>query len=690
MKPPAFCRLTLSPRALFAALFLSLLLAGPRLNGQAKSAPKAPPTASAPIFDATHLHGPTNLVDATWLVHGGDDPAYARPEFDDSDWTPFDPHTSLKTIFTNSRPEVVWFRLRLKVPPDQTELSLEAYDISFAFEIYANGQRILHSGQVAPFKSYTTMARLLVRIPDAQIAKGTVVLALRVHIAPIIWDTPHPGVSSTSLTLGQENTLHEHIWLKVIGANLFGWINQFSGLGLGFVALALYIAQPRQREYLWIFLQFFISALQLPLNFYELFHTVPNSWDVASNSFGLLSLVFVILMYFAFLRIPFGRWMQGLLVLVAFGYILAIVGLAHGKLGLVGAYLALLPLIFLYSVVIPVLLIVHFRRGNREAGILLIPVVLMSLNLYIEILLGLLTQVHAFATAAAHAQDVLKNLHTGPFSIQIGSFSDLLFTLSLAIIIVLRSTRISRQQAELEGEIAAAREVQQVLVPEAISALPGFTLTSAYRPAKEVGGDFFQIIPLENGSTLIVLGDVSGKGLKAAMAVSLIVGAIRTVAETTDSPAEILACLNRRLYGRLNGGFSTAIAMRLAADGECTIASAGHPAPFLNGREIDLPGALPLGVEPALTYAESSITLGASDRLALYTDGLPEARNATGELYSFDRLKALFAANPSAAQATDAAVDFGQEDDITVVTLTRLAVGEESTAHFAAPTFAPA
>ena len=90
-------------------------------------------------------------------------------------------------------------------------------------------------------------------------------------------------------------------------------------------------------------------------------------------------------------------------------------------------------------------------------------------------------------------------------------------------------------------------------MPETLPTLPGFTLTSAYRPAQEVGGDFFQIIPLEGGSALIILGDVSGKGHKAAMAVSLIVGAARMVAEFTRSPAEILSGLNRRLYGRLQG-----------------------------------------------------------------------------------------------------------------------------------------
>ena len=152
-----------------------------------------------------------------------------------------------------------------------------------------------------------------------------------------------------------------------------------------------------------------------------------------------------------------------------------------------------------------------------------------------------------------------------------------------------------RQQSALEQEFKNARELQQVLVPEALPSLPGFAMTSAYRPAQEVGGDFFQIIPLDGGSTLIVLGDVSGKGLKAAMAVSLIVGAARMVADFSKSPAEILSGLNRRLYGRLQGGFATCIALRLDPDGNCAIASAGHPAPFLNQEELNLPGALPLG-----------------------------------------------------------------------------------------------
>jgi serine phosphatase RsbU (regulator of sigma subunit) len=218
-------------------------------------------------------------------------------------------------------------------------------------------------------------------------------------------------------------------------------------------------------------------------------------------------------------------------------------------------------------------------------------------------------------------------------------------------------------------------------------------MTSSYRPAQEVGGDFFQIIPLEDefkGSTLILLGDVSGKGLRAAMAVSLIVGAVRTLAKFAPHPSQILAELNQRIAGRMQGGFATCLALRVGPDGHCAVASAGHPAPFLNRTELELPGALPLGIVQSAIYEETEFDLREGDHFALYTDGLLEARSATGEIFSFERLDRLFASAPDAAKATDAAVSFGQDDDITVLTLTRLGTGQQSSSHLSAPRLAPA
>jgi Stage II sporulation protein E (SpoIIE) len=239
-----------------------------------------------------------------------------------------------------------------------------------------------------------------------------------------------------------------------------------------------------------------------------------------------------------------------------------------------------------------------------------------------------------------------------------------------------------RHQGSLEQELKSARELQQVLIPGTLPELPGFAVTSSYRPAQEVGGDFFQIIPLEGecaGSTLVVVGDVSGKGLRAAMTVSLIVGTVRTLARFTPQPAELLFELNQRLCGRMQGGFTTCIAMLLDADGRCTIASAGHPAPFLGAHEVLLSGELPLGIEPGHIYSERPIELREGDCLVLYTDGLLEARSANGEIFGFERLHTLIATQPGAAEASDAAVGFGQNDDITVLTLTRLSHGEQPT-----------
>ena len=236
---------------------------------------------------------------------------------------------------------------------------------------------------------------------------------------------------------------------------------------------------------------------------------------------------------------------------------------------------------------------------------------------------------------------------------------------------------MSRQQALLEGELAAAREVQQVILPEQVEAVPGFNVESMYQPAQQVGGDFFQVLPAGDGGLLIVVGDVAGKGLPAAMLVSVLVGAIRGVAQYTKDPAEILASLNERLIGRTHGGFSTAVVARITADGSVTIANAGHLSPYLDGREVELQGALPLGVVKNAAYQVTHFHLPQGSRLTFYSDGVIEAQNEKGELFGFERGRAISV--QSAAAIVEAARQFGQEDDITVVTIERLAAGEEST-----------
>jgi hypothetical protein len=251
-----------------------------------------------------------------------------------------------------------------------------------------------------------------------------------------------------------------------------------------------------------------------------------------------------------------------------------------------------------------------------------------------------------------------------------------------------RHIRAHTEMARLEGEMAAARQVQQLILPERGESFPGFTVESVYQPAQQVGGDFFQILPVGGGGLLLVIGDVAGKGLPAAMLVSMLVGSIRATAEDTDDPVVMLRRLHDRLVGRTFGGFATALAAHIGNDGHVIIANAGHLSPYLDGREIELAGALPLGVEGGGQYDATSFELRRGSRLVFYSDGVVEAQNGKGELFGFDRAKAI--SGEPAAAIVEAAVRFGQSDDITVVMIERLVVNEASAVLRNEPAPAPA
>jgi hypothetical protein len=624
----------------------------------------------AQTFDATHLREPANLA-MKWLVQAGDNPAYASPDFDDSHWTLFDPSSSIESLFPR-HPEVLWYRLHVKVDSTQTGLALSEMKLSRAFEIYVNGERLMASGQVAPFVPYTSDARVLARIPDRVSASGAIVIALRVHISTLEWNVGQdPGLYSDNLTVGQEKTLYRYNWLSIIGENASGWISDGLGVCLGFVALVLFAAQRRQTEYLWIFAVGVMGLILIPTLVVSQLHNIPIGWMLFSDSIRLVSPYIWASLYFSFVHVRMGwRWRTSLIVIG----VLYFIGGLHGwfiDLSLPLQTVTNLPFVIFLSVVIPIVLVAHWRRGNREAGILLIPVILFSLYIYALVAMQMLFQIPSWRQFSLRGLNLINRYPVGPFSVSLNSVSGILSVVSLAIIMLQRSSTMSRRQAQLEGELAAAQEVQRILVPEQTGDVLGFAIESVYEPAQQVGGDFFQILPIGGGGVLIVVGDVAGKGLPAAMLVSVLVGAVRAVVEYTSGPAEILANLNERLVGRSGGAFSTALAAFIAPDGRVTIANAGHLSPYLDGREVELPGALPLGVASAAQYETTEFHLASGSRLTFYSDGVIEAQRPNGELFGFERAREV--SLKSAAEIVETAKRFGQEDDITVVTVTRTA-----------------
>jgi serine phosphatase RsbU (regulator of sigma subunit) len=179
-----------------------------------------------------------------------------------------------------------------------------------------------------------------------------------------------------------------------------------------------------------------------------------------------------------------------------------------------------------------------------------------------------------------------------------------------------------------------------------------------------VGGDFYHFFQRDS-SCIVILGDVSGKGLKAAMLVTLIAGALRR--EEHAEPSAILAGLNRVIAGDMGGGFVTCCCVRLDPGGRVVIASAGHLPPYVDGHEAQVHAGLPLGLSADATYEETPHTLNA--QLTVVSDGVVEAANRKGELFGFERTREI--SGKSAKAITEAAKAWGQNDDITVVTVRR-------------------
>ena len=227
------------------------------------------------------------------------------------------------------------------------------------------------------------------------------------------------------------------------------------------------------------------------------------------------------------------------------------------------------------------------------------------------------------------------------------------------------------ERAELRGELAAARQVQHLLIPGKSDVASGVTVNAAFLPAHDVGGDFYLCRALPNGAQRVLLGDVSGKGVAAALTSALLLGA----ADRCDDlhPLAVLRELNAALRNSSISGFTTCLCADLLPGGVLVIANAGQLPPYRNGREIEIAAGLPLGVDPAPEYTESSLELAPGDTLTFLSDGVVEARNAAGELFGFDRTRQI--SSDAAQQIAEAAVAFGQQDDITVLTLSLASSG---------------
>jgi Stage II sporulation protein E (SpoIIE) len=625
-------------------------------------------------------------VGGKWHFQTGDDLAWADPGYDDSAWEQIRGDETWGSQTHPSYAGFAWYRKQLEVRSANGPITLLMPPVGDAYELYWNGKKFGSSGSLPPdahwyafphpiaFPLPTSSGVLAVRVWKAALASADPATVGGMEAAPLIGDADY-------LALRTRATLLLRGW-----TNLPGLISSCFMLVTGLISLLLFIRERSRRLYLWL------AIYLITLGSGGLYNIQQRN-EISFVTSQMYSQVF-----------SCASWLS------LWAVLLALFGMDRERLW--RRWTAVLAVLYVASQAVDLITIIFWRYGGRLvvwtdaittaiytfAPLYLVAIVIGGLRRRRQIYLWPLALIIAFeglwffaintigqGLQITHLDKLSAELQAVGFSF--GEFGDYRFgmiaILEALVFIALiytvaREQYLERQQKNrMEMEVKSAREVQRVLVPETVAAVPGFAIDSVYKPAAELGGDFFQVMSLPDASTLIVIGDVSGKGLKAAMTVSLIVGTLRTLADYTPEPAEILGGLNRRLCGRVQDGFATCIVLRLEPNGDATIANAGHLAPFRDGEELPLGGSLPLGVAADTTYEELAFRLLEGETLTLYTDGIVEARNAGGELYGFERLQQLANQKQSAEQVVEAACAFGQEDDITVLSIRRLAAAEE-------------
>lgn len=211
-----------------------------------------------------------------------------------------------------------------------------------------------------------------------------------------------------------------------------------------------------------------------------------------------------------------------------------------------------------------------------------------------------------------------------------------------------RQAEEARRQAEIEEELQLARDIQQGLLLEAVPHLPGWELSALSLPARSLGGDLYDFLRLADGRQGIMIGDVSGKGLPAALRMAVARTVFRFESRRGSEPGTTLAAVNRGVLSEIPQGMVTMLYATLDThNGTLRIANAGHTYPLLiNGSvsELELSG-LPLGVDHDSDYEELTAHLAPGDTVLLYTDGVVEATSPDDEYYSFERLRELLEHN---------------------------------------------
>ena len=613
-------------------------------------------------------------LDGPWRFQIGDDPRWADPKFDDSAWQTVKLGQSLVEQGIDAYAGYAWYRLRVQPQqlaqfnsPGNPQLELLVTGDSIGqLAAYVNGLEAGHTRGMTDQPSMYQSPPFVVHLSAPQ-ADGTIVVAIQTWAGSGV---SIGGGLLRKVELGAEDDIADRLaqannslWDKHI---LAGLILSFLYLSVAALGFTLYLAQRNHSEYLWLGLLCLSVTAMGATEIAAALAVLP--WSVSSFVSLWTGRIFMAVALEFILRFTGGESRKIVRGVQIFLLILPIFGLAH--LDQIYKYLSVTGQV-VFTVLASVMLFRAWRRGRKEAGVMLLPFLLAATADSIDTVLDFAADEHWLPGQFASHRFLL-----GPIEFSTSTAAFTVFLGSMMAVILYRFVTVSQEEQRSAAEIEAARSVQSLLIPTQLPSNRNFMLESAYLPMNGVGGDFFQVLPIQDDSILIVVGDVSGKGLQAAMNASTLVGALRN--ELSHDPATILNHLNQVMLGSAAGmgagkaanavaSFATCLCARIYPDGKMTIANAGHLSPYRDGREMQLAANLPLGLVGNIEYEQAPFQLSQGDRLIFLSDGVVEATNHQGELFGFERTQQV--SNEPARYIAQTAKRFGQNDDITVVSL---------------------
>ena len=664
-------------RCLFALLLVASWIG---LTAEAQVPVGDPGIASPAVVSRIKLGDAAADLDGRWKFHTGDDMAWAQPGFDDSGWGTMDltppkgSHGYAPGWTSEGYPGYAgyaWYRLRVDVAGTGEPLALKMpHDADDAYQVFVNGGRIGEFGAfgTAHVTAYNTQPRGF-PLPK-NIRSGVITIAVRMwmdsatrFISPDAGGMHEPPVLGTASEIGNQVQLDWDYTDHLVGSGFLETMILLLALA---VALSLTWLDPDEEAFRWLALVSLVilsdNALTLAVNF---------TTAIGQTAFTILVGAILIPGYIGLWIVFWGYWFR-------IGHMARLHRVVWSLVLLLMAASAMLrpPL---YGQVVPL------HAGPPIQMALLVVKLALAAVLFVVTYLGirkdkvegLMALPAVLLAAIANYQRELHMIHVQTrftvldYSINLGTVSTCLSLLLVTVMVSRRFLHSERKKEQWKLEIEQARNVQQVLIPEQLPEIPGLKIQSEYRPAREVGGDFFQIIPgTVEGSVSVVLGDVTGKGVQAGMLVALIVGAIRTEVQHGVAPELILQGVNDQMSER-KGVSATCVMLSISPDGEVTLANAGHLAPYLNGKEMEMEGALPLGVIGGMDFPVMKFQMQPGDSLVMMSDGIAEAQKPDGSLFGFERVHELMSRQISAAELATEAQNFGQEDDILVLSIQR-------------------